>query len=247
MGAYRHTSHRSMTLIMSDQRGYYNHRGPVCSKIRSLLVSLTQEPSKYDQIAPKIEYWIEYVLREDFVTVDDLVDEVSYVAWDDGDDFANVGRFLKEFRDAPHRSEPARSFVSQLCSYVLRWFAIASVEDLWASSTSSSVPRCGAPGFIRAASFVGHLVERGLLAPELARRHLTKPLTNHHNTSEHQHCAEAVRANALYWLFAAAGDTLLQGLLDPEDVETCFGIFGTRSDWIEGFDSAKVKVRLYLS
>ena len=232
---------------MSDQKGYHNHRGPVCSKICSLLVSLTKEPSKYDQIAPKIEYWIEYVLREDFVTVDDLVEEVSYVAWDDGDNFTNVGRFLKEFRNAPHRSKKARSFVSQLCPYVLRWFAIASVEDLGMDWASSSVSRGGAPGFIRAASFVGHLIRRRLLAPELIRRYLIKPLINHHDTSGHQHRAGAVRANALYQLFAAAGNALLQDLLDLEDVETCFGIFDARSGWIEGFDLAKVKVRLYLS
>ena len=231
---------------MSDQKGQHNQREPVCSKIRSLLVSLTKEPlSKYGQIAPKIEYWIEYVLREDFITVDDLVEGVSWVAWDDGGSFANVGRFLREFRDAPHRSEQARSFISQLCPYVLRWFAIASVEDLW-TSTSSLVSRGGAPGFIRAASFVGHTTKCGLLTPELFRRYLIKPLINHHNIYENHHCPEAVRANALYQLFSTAGSALLQGLLDLEDVETCFGIFGTRSGWIEGFDSAKVKVRLCL-
>jgi hypothetical protein len=121
--------HRSSTM----SSGYHNRKGPICSKIRSLLLPW-KEPSKYDQIAPKIEYWIEYVLREDFATVDELVEGVSDVAWDYSGSYADVGRFLKEFRDAPHRSEQARSFVDQLCSHVLRWFAIASVEDLRADS-----------------------------------------------------------------------------------------------------------------
>ena len=168
---------------------------------------------------------------------------MSYVAWDDGGDFANVGRFLKEFHDAHRFSWLVNTFVPRLGWYVLRWFAIALLEDLWASSGSGSVSKGGAPGFIRAASFVGHLIRCGLLAPEPIRRHLIKPLINHHNDDEHRESAEAVRTNALYQLFSVAGNTLLQGLLDLEDVETCFGILDARSGWIDGFDSAKVKVR----
>jgi hypothetical protein len=98
--------------------GYHNRKTYIGPKIRSLLISLTNEPSKYDEIAPKIEYWIEYVLREDFLTIDELVEGVSYVAWEQGGSFANVAKFLKEFRDAPHRSEHARSFVTRMCSHV---------------------------------------------------------------------------------------------------------------------------------
>ena len=64
---------------------------------------------KYDELAPKIEY----VICEGFGTVDELVEEVSGVAWDNDGSFASVGRFLKEFRDAPHRSGQARSSVVQ--------------------------------------------------------------------------------------------------------------------------------------
>ena len=110
---------------MPNGPGYHNRREPICSKIRSLLISLSNEPSNYDQIAPKAEYWIDYVLREDFATVDELVEGVSDVGWDGGGSYANVARFFKEFYDAPHRSEQGRSFVSQLCPFVLRRFAIA--------------------------------------------------------------------------------------------------------------------------
>jgi hypothetical protein len=228
---------------MSESPGYHNCKEPICSKIRSLFISLTKEPSKYDQITPKIEYWIERVLGEDLMTVDGLVDGVSYVAWCSGGPFESVGRFLKEFRDAPHRSEKARSFVTQLCSDVFRWFMIGSVEDLWAHSTSSVISIGGGPGFMRAASFVGHLIERGLLDQESVQRHLIKSLTNHYDDCERQDSAEAVRANAIYQLFVAAGNTLLQGLLSPEDVQVCFGILDTRFEWIIGFESAKIQVQ----
>src|SRR5258708_17931490 len=110
-------------MSTSEHPGYHNRKDHIFSKIRSLLISLTKEPSKYDEITPKIEYWIEYVLREDFSTVDELVEGVLYVAWDGGGSFASVGRFLEEFRDAPHRSEEARTFVTRMCTHVLRWFA----------------------------------------------------------------------------------------------------------------------------
>ena len=237
----RHTFHYPVT--MSDGPGYHNRNEPICSKIRSLLIFLTNEPSNYDELAPKIEYWIEYVLRERFATVGELVEGVSGVAWDNGGSFANVGRFFKEFRDAPHRSGQARTFVAQLCIYVLRRFAIASVEDLWAPSASGSISTGGAPGFIRAASFVGYLIEWDLLTHDLVRRHLIKPLVNHHNVLDHRNSAEAVRANAIYQLLTAAGNTLLRGLLEPEDVQACFGIFNTRHRWITGFESAKLQVQ----
>jgi hypothetical protein len=59
---------------MAEGFGYHNHREPICNNIRNLISHLTNEPSKYNQIAPKIEYWIiEYVLREWFTTVNELV------------------------------------------------------------------------------------------------------------------------------------------------------------------------------
>ena len=115
----RRTSHRFMAI--SDRPGLHNRQGPISSKIRRLLVSLTRKPSEYDQITPKIEHWIEYVLRENFAIVDELVEGDSYAAWESVGSFASVARFLKEFRDAPHRSEQARTFVTQLCIHVLRW------------------------------------------------------------------------------------------------------------------------------
>lgn len=94
---------------MVEVPGFHNRKSHVASKIRSLLISLTKEPSLYDNITPKIEYWIEYALREGFTTVDELVEGVSFVAWEQGGSYSSVGQFLKEFLDAPHRSEQARS------------------------------------------------------------------------------------------------------------------------------------------
>ena len=228
---------------MSDIPGYHNHKKHIALKIRSLLISLTKEPSKYDEIAPKIEYWIEYVLREGFSTVDDLVERVSYVAWDSGGSFASVGKFLKEFRDAPHRSKQARTFVTEMCLHVLRWFAIASTESLADSDwINGSVSSYGGPGFIRAASFVGYLIEYGLLSHEYAQRHLIKSLTSHHGENEGKYTPGAFRARAIYQLFTAAGNTLLQGLLEPEDVQACFDILDLwrYHGW---FNVANVKVQ----
>ena len=226
-----------------DVPGYDHRKRQIFSKIRSLLILLTNEPSKYDEVSSKIEYWIEYVICEGFVTIDELVEGVSGVAWDKGGSFASVARFFKEFHDAPHRPEQARSFVAQLCTHVLRWFAIASVEDLsWHLKYYSICPGDGS-GFVRAASFVGHIVESGLLAHDLVRRHLIKSLTNH----DYYHLGDenspgTVRANAIYQMFAAAGNTLLQGLLEPEDAQVCFGILDTRRRWIGGFEPAKLQV-----
>jgi len=111
---------------MSNERSFHNCKKPISYKIRSLLVSLTTKPSEYDQITPKIEYWIEYVLREHLTTVDELVEGVSYVAWEDGGSYTNVGRFFKEFRDVPHRSEQVRSFVHKRspCFLMLPGYAL---------------------------------------------------------------------------------------------------------------------------
>ena len=212
---------------MPQRPGYHNRQGPICSKIRYLLSVLTEVegPLEYHQTASKIEYWIEYVLREGFITVDELVEGVSSVAWGGVQDYY-AARFLKEFYDAPHRSEQARSFVSQLCPCVLRWFTIASTEDLnsW-FGTPSLISSGGASGFINAASFVGHLIERRLLSHELVQRHLTKPLTNHYDDGDRNvKYPGATRAQAIYRLLTAAGNTLLQGLLEPDDVQACFDI-----------------------
>ena len=177
------------------------------------------------------------------MTVDELVEGVSEVSWNEGGSFASVARFFKEFHDTPRRSGQARSFVAQLSTHVLRWFAIASVEDLsWSHRYSTISPNYGS-GFVRAASFVGHLVESGLLAHDLVRRHLIKSLTKHpYHHLGNKDSPGTVRANAIYQLFAAAGNTLLQGLLEPEDAQVCFGILDTRRGWITGFEPAKLQV-----
>ena len=227
-----------------DLPGYRHRKGCIFSKIRSLLILLTNEPSRFDEVASKIGYWIEYVICEGLVTVDELVEGVSEVAWNEGGSFASVARFFKEFHDTPHRSGQARSFVAQLYTYVLQWFAIASVDDLssW-SRVYFSISPGGGSGFVRAASFVGHLIESGLLAHDLVRRHLIKSLTSHdyHHLGD-KNSPGTIRANAIYQLFAAAGNTLLQGLLEPEDAQACFGILDTRRGWIGGFEPAKLQV-----
>ena len=236
---------------MSNGPGYHNCKAVLATKIRDLLRDLG--PSTHDEIAPIIEYWIEYGLTEQFTTIVDLVELVSPVAWDTHGSPSDISRFLKEFRDAPHRSEQARSFVDKLCERVLRWFAAASAEGLqvWTGRETNRVARVGGEGFMRAASFVGHLIERGLFSHELVRRHLVKPLIALHYT-DNDVTERYFRAMAIYKLFIAAKNTLLQGLLEPEDVQACFKALDAHINTRIGFshraalvgpDAAMIKVR----
>jgi len=61
---------------MPEGPGYHNRQPILVTNISDLLSLLNA--STYNEIAPKIEYWIEYVLREGFTTVDELVEEVSW-------------------------------------------------------------------------------------------------------------------------------------------------------------------------
>jgi len=184
-------------------------------------------PSTYDEIAPKVGYWIEFALTEHFTTTSDLAERVSPVAWDTRGSHSDISRFLKEFRNTPHRSGRVKSFVDELCLCVVRWFAVASAEDLWAKWHIGLVSKRGGPGFVRAASFVGHLIECGLLSRNLVRRFIFKPLTAHFYNKDN-HKKQSIRANAIYQLLTAAGDTLLQGLLEPEVVQDCLEKLETR-------------------
>jgi len=160
---------------MSGITDYHHREVVIGAKIRSLLSSIG--PSTYDKISPKIEYWIEYAFTDQSVTTEDLVEQVSSVAWDHNSPGEVIAQFLKEFRDAPHRSEQARSFVNELCSRVLRWFAAASAEDIpFRALAPPVVETREAISFRKAASFVGHLIKYGMLGHELVRRHLVKPL-----------------------------------------------------------------------
>ena len=156
-----------------------------------------------------------------------LAERVSPVAWGTRGSHSDISRFLKGFRDAPHRSGRVKSFVDELCLCVVRWFAVASAEDLWVRWHSGLVSERGGPGFVRAASFVGHLIECGLLGQNLVRRFIFKPLTAHFYNKDN-FTKQSVRANAIYQLFTAAGETLLRGLLEPEVVQDCFEKLETR-------------------
>jgi len=236
---------------MTDGPGYHNRQPVLAANICRLLYSLSS--GRYDKIAPRIEYWIEYAITEQFTTVDDLVERVSSVAWNNPDSHSDISRFLKEFRDASHRSKGAKSFVNDLCLRVLRWFAIASTDNFPGGYDSQGVSDGGGEGFIRAASFVGHLIERGLLSDELVRRHLVKPLTTHYFEENEYDDATYYRTRAIYKLFIIAGNTLLQGLLEPGDVRTCFETFDicTWVKWdtyqypspLPEFDKARFDVR----
>ena len=220
----------------SNRPGYHNRHSCIVAKISSLLVSLAQEPSRSrEETAQTLEYWIGYVLTEQFTTVDELVEGVSYIAWEGGNPYV-VASFLKEFRNVPCRSEHATSFVDQLCQRVLRWFSIAAAEDHYMGWSNSSVASGGGDGFVRAALFVGHLIECSLLSHDLVRRHLIKPLVIHRSHNYY-------RANAVYQLFVTAGSTLLQGLLGANDVQVSFQILDTSVGLIDGLDKEKLQVR----
>lgn len=225
---------------MANTASFHNRQPCITSKIRSLLASLTEDSSANDKITPKIEYWIEYVLYEEFTTVNELAEGVSTVVWDLNDPCArSVVRFLKEFHSAPNRTRQARSFVDELCERILRWFAMASVEDLGRNNYPGLVAASGGYGFIRAASFVGYLIEWGLLGHELVKRHLVKPLTAHEYTGQ-DHDTKFVRVTAIYQLFIAAGNTLLRGLLEHEDVQASFEILNASR--MSGIDAGRLQV-----
>jgi hypothetical protein len=227
----RHASHYCTAML--DGPGYHNRQPILAANIYKLLYSLS--PTTYDEIAPMIEYWIEYVLTEQFTTTDDLVERIAPVAWAPCSPRPDISRFLKEFHEAPQRSERARSFVDELCLHVLRWFAIAAADNL-SVHKNSSVTNGGLEGFRRVASFVGHLIERGLLTDDLVRRHLIKPLITHRNYDDY-------RANAIYQLFDVAGNTLLQGLLEPGDVQVCFERLKTLTGKSTDLGTARLDVR----
>jgi len=204
-------------------------------------------PSTYDEVAPKIIYWIEFALTEHFTTTSDLAERVSPVAWGTRGSHSDISRFLKEFRDAPHRSGRIKSFVDELCLHVIRWFSVASAEDLWTRWHSGLVSERGGPGFVRAASFVGHLIECGLLGQNLVQRFIFKPLITHFYNKDN-FTKQSIRANAIYQLFTAAGNTLLQGLLEPEVVQDCFKKLETRVSLgnvrgLDALDTERLDVR----
>ena len=230
---------------MSDEPGYHNCKAVLATNICNLLCSLG--PSTYNEIAPKIEYWIEYSLTEQFTTIDDLAERVSSVAWREHIPRWHISIFLKKFRGGSHCSEQARTFIDELCFHILRWFAVASAEDLLADSSKALVSKGGGRGFLRAALFVGHLIKHGLLSRELVRRHLSKPLTTHHYNDDNV-VKQAVRARAIYNLFTVAENTLLQGFLEPEDVQVCFerletGISLGEIEGLPAFDVERLNVR----
>ena len=227
--------------------GYHRRGSAIGAKIYTLLSSLTQ--STYNEISPKIEFWIEYALSEQSIRADDLVQHLSYLPWNCYGSGPVVARFLREFREAPHRSKKVRSFVDKLCSRVLRWFAAASAEGLSATISVDQygyerpgVAVGGGEGFIRAASFVGSLIEGNLLSQELVRQNLAKPLIFHHYTDPYDDVEKSIMAKAIYELFVAARDTLLQGFLDPEDVQACFEALNTNVPWQEVAEPDKRRV-----
>ena len=224
--------------------GYHNCAISISAKIYSLFRLL--EIPTYDGIAPKIEYWVELALTQQFTTVDELVEQVSLLVWNGLKSPISFSRFLREFRDSPRRSAQARSFVDDTCTRVFQWFVAASAEDLGEDSNDGIAAIGGGNGFMKVALYVGQLIKHDLLSHELVRLHLIKPLTTHHYPSPNG-TAEAVRANVICRLFYIAGDTLLRGLLEPEDSRVCLEILGAQLSGpgarITGFSNADLEVQ----
>jgi hypothetical protein len=223
----------------------YDNRSASVSGHIYRLFSYLDTPS-YEEVAPKIKYWIEVALTQQLTTIDKLVECVSDIAWTGDRSPASFARLLKELRDSPRRSAQARSFVDDFCTRVFRWFVVASTESLdMSKGYNGNVTRGGGYGFVGVVSFIGHLVERCLLDRDLVRLHLIKPLTAHYYLNPGT-SAETVRVNAICQLFVVAGSTLVQGVLEPEDVRVCFEMLGTqssRSGGIKGLPAAKLEVQ----
>ena len=192
-----------------------------------------------------IESWIEVALTQELTTVDELIGRVSDLAWvgSRNGSHSSFARFLVEFRDSPRRSAQARSFVDGICTRIFRWFVAASADDLSRNWGHGRTARNGGNGFIEGASIVGHLIEHRLLDHQLVRLYLIKRLTHHY--PHPQGWARTVRAAAIYRLFAVAGNTLLRGVLEPEDVRVCFEMLETQlsiSAWADGLSTANLEV-----
>ena len=216
----RHTFNRLTAMTHRDRDI------DVSIRIYSLLSCL--DTQTYDEVAAEVGYWTEWALTQQLTTVEKLVEDVSALAWTSHPSPASFARFLKELRDSPRRSAQARSFIDEFCTRVFRSFSAASAEDLEIDWQEGTVANGGGYGFVNAASFIGHLIDCDLLDRELVRLHLIKSLTTHRYPRA-ETPAETVRVGAIRRLFIIAGDTLVQGLLEPEDVRVCFGILGTRS------------------
>jgi len=76
----RHRGLSRLCTTMPGPASYNNRQAILLSKIYSLFQPLS--PSTYNEVAPKVEYWIEWALAEHSTTVDELVDRVAVVAWD---------------------------------------------------------------------------------------------------------------------------------------------------------------------
>ena len=222
---------------------YHNCGISVSGKIYDIFRQLN--PQTCGDLTPRIESWIEVALTQELTTVDELIVRVSNLAWfGPGDGFhSSFARFLKRFRDSSRRSEQARSFVDGVCARLFRWFAAASADDIEMNQTPGNTAQNGGTGFVEGTSTVGLLIECQLLDHELVRLHLIKRLTHHYPYPPGS--ARTVRASAIYRLFAVAGNTLLRGLLELEDVQVCFEMLETQlssSIQTDGLSTANLKV-----
>ena len=134
-----------------------------------------------------------------------------------------------------------------LCSHILQLFTAASAEDilLWNGKNADIVVKQGRSGLMTTVLLVGHLIERGVLDHELVRRHLIKPLIAHNYPGGHNVEHKSSRATAICQLFIAAGNTLLQGLLEPNDIQICFEILSSEISpgRVVGLNARKLQVR----
>ena len=222
---------------------YQNRHIGVSETIYTLLFRLNTQT--YQEIVPKLEYWIEFAFSQQFTTIAKLVEHVSAIVWAYNKSPESIARFLKEFRGSPRQSAHARSFVDELCTRAFWWFTAASAEDLDMSWRDKGVAKRGGSGFVDAAAFVGRLIECDLLNHNLVRQHLIKPLITHYypNPGMPQ---EIVRTNAIFQLLFAAGNTLVEGLLEPDDARICFEILETqlsKPDVIARLSTTKLEVR----
>jgi len=202
---------------MSEETGHHQRGVAIGTKISNLLRSFG--PATYDEISPKVQYWIDCALTEQSVNVHDLVDQLSSTIWNGRSSDADI---VWEFHDTPNHSE-ARTFVNSLCSRVFRLFVAASAEDppSWNWRSTHKVARLAGEGFVCAASLVGQLAKCGMFDDELVR-HLVKSLISHHHADGDNVQFKSFRAGVIYQFLVAVGGALLQGLLEPEDVRVCF-------------------------
>ena len=93
----------NITPAVPERCGYDHYKDPLIANVRGFLSFL--HPSTYHEMTPKIEFWIETIIKEGFLTAKGLAEQFSEIAWWNDDRNAEIPWLLKEFCDAVEQAQ----------------------------------------------------------------------------------------------------------------------------------------------